>query len=116
MDSTNMDAMDIYSCLLKGWPANAKRGSGKTRALAHILLNDPNAVVICATNQNKQQLEEYCRKLRINPRGRCFAASTENSDLFTQGKRIFVDERSRIPWQWWDKYGSRVYAYTVDWT
>ena len=52
-------SQEIKRALLQGGLVVADRGTGKTRALSEILVEDPDAVVVVHNTAQKQQLEDY---------------------------------------------------------
>jgi hypothetical protein len=100
-----MDYLEMAEQIKKGGHFIFPRGYGKTRALAIILRDVPDAVVVSATNKQSQMLQDYCRDLGFESNGRIhFATPTVPPGL------LFVDEYSLVPQDW--KLNNSLQVYT----
>lgn len=86
---------EIKKALLQGGLVVAQRGSGKTRALAEIIMEDPDAVVIVGSDPFRIALQDMLYRLgadRDSINIRVVGKRTLQGEHYFYDKNVYVDE------------------------
>lgn len=90
-------SQEIKKALLQGGLVVSDRGTGKTKALSEILLEDPDAVVIVGNEAQSKRIKEFLLKAGLSHEEcKNKIIPSQSAERFLQGarsnKNVYVDE------------------------
>lgn len=107
---------EIKQALLQGGLVVADRGTGKTRAIAEILLEDPDAVAVVTLDSHYKCLFSHLIRLGLSSntaKSKLIIACNAERALAGSNKNIYVDECLMSPYKGPFKGAVTSYPYSV---
>lgn len=99
----NDKCLKIYKALHQGGLVISERNTGKTRAIAMMLVENPNAVAIVGLEQQGTMMVRHLVNLGMNEteaKRRVFHAQSHHvKNGFLDKKDVYVDEMNRSPYK-----------------
>lgn len=108
-------SQEIKKALRQGGLVISERGTGKTKALVEILLEEPDAVIIAHNSYGKRRIKDFLTECGYGPNinKRVFDGAKSEKELLGMHKDFYIDEYFLNPYKGPFKGATTSFPFTV---